>query len=70
MTDYPMHRCAWCGSIDTYFKYYRCWEEDELGNNIEVNSLDTEYTPAEEVWWCEDCEDMFAVQVNDEEWNT
>lgn len=61
-------QCFWCGSTDTRFLHYACWEEDRVGNPIEVQSLDsTEGTPRDEVHYCDHCEGSFAFPVEPHE---
>lgn len=66
-----MTRCFWCGSSETHFHHFDCWEEDQVGNQIEVDSFEEarrkDVTPKDEVWWCNVCEGYFAWPVEDEE---
>jgi hypothetical protein len=53
--------CVWCGSHDTWFQAIRYWEQDEQGNEIELDYLDKNLSPRDELWMCPDCDDLFAL---------
>lgn len=59
--------CAWCGSTDTHLHAIRNWEEDEIGNEILTADYSDEYSPRDEIWWCDDCDDKFVVMCSDDE---
>lgn len=56
--------CFWCGSRETFFNYYECWEEDDSGHPIHVNDLAQaerfNVTIRSEEWWCNDCDGGFG----------
>lgn len=64
-------RCYWCGSSDVYFRHYACWEEDRVGNAIEVGSMEEAERQGlhvrDEEWWCSVCDAPFGGPVEIEE---
>ncbi len=70
MSTHRAHQfCAWCGSNDTRFQHFRCWEEDERGNEITTTDINSqEYTPREEIWWCNNCDGGFIVPLEGDDY--
>lgn len=64
-------QCAWCGSFETEFKCFLCWDEDEQGNAYVTHDLnDPDHAPREALWHCRDCQDNFAEPLPGEEYPT
>ena len=55
--------CAWCGSTDTHFHQIRNWEEDDYGNDVLTDDFEDDYTPRDEIWWCDNCDETFVVPL-------
>jgi hypothetical protein len=63
--------CAWCGSFDTYFKHYLCWEEDRFGNTETTLDLnDPDLTPKDELHWCNECDGGFVEPLPGDDYPT
>jgi hypothetical protein len=62
-------RCFWCGSSDTHFSHFDCWEEDRFGNHIEVGSREEadrlNLSLRNEVWWCNNCDGAFGFPADE-----
>lgn len=58
-------RCFWCGSSNTFFQHYACWEETPWGATKTTHDLsgDDDCTPRDEVWWCRNCDGAFGFPV-------